>query len=164
MNRRILIIGDGGRGKSTFAEKLSKKIGIPFFSVDDFFWKIKFSEEADKQQSLEAIEKVYEKEEWIVDGGSRPLIKTGIEKADIIYYLEFKNIIPQYYSLIRRSLKRDYESWTDLWKMLRHVTYKRYKKGYGNHMPTIEEMIKPYKEKIIILSSRKAINDCIDNY
>jgi adenylate kinase family enzyme len=104
MNKRILIIGDGGRGKTTFAEKLSKKTGIPFYSVDDFFWKTKFSEPADKQQSVQAIEEVYKRDEWIVEGGSRPLIKTGIEKADIIYLLKFNSIIAS--PVKRRCQKR----------------------------------------------------------
>ncbi len=164
MNKRILIIGDGGRGKTTFAEKLSKKTGIPFYSVDDFFWKTKFSEPADKQQSVQAIEEVYKRDEWIVEGGSRPLIKTGIEKADIIYLLKFNSIIAQYYVLIRRSMMRDNERWIDLWRMLKHVTYKKYKRGYAGGMPSVKEMIGPFKEKVVILKTREAIRRCVDGY
>lgn len=164
MNKRILIIGDGGRGKTTFAENLSRKTGIPFYSVDDFFWKTKFSEPADKQQSVQAIEEVYKKDEWIVEGGSRPLIKRGIEKADIIYFLKFNNIIAQYYALIRRSLTRDNERWIDLWKMFKHVTYKKYKRGYAGGMPSVEEMIELFKEKVVILETREAIDRCVDGY
>jgi len=52
----------------------------------------------------------------------------------------------------------------DLWKMLKHVTFKKYKKGYGSYMPFTEEMSEPYKEKVIILDSRKVINDYVDKH
>jgi len=77
--------------------------------------------------------------------------------------LEFKRIIPQYYFLIRRFFKRENERLIDLWRLLRHVTYKKYKKGYGNHMPPLKEMLKPYDNKIVRLVSMKDINKCIGN-
>lgn len=64
-------MGASGRGKSTFAARLSAKTGIPHCSTDDFYWKVKFTERNDKPKSIEDIRKVYEKEEWIVDGSSR---------------------------------------------------------------------------------------------
>jgi len=37
--KKIIIIGDAGRGKSTLASKLSKKLNISYYSTDDFFMK-----------------------------------------------------------------------------------------------------------------------------
>ncbi len=49
--RRILIVGDSGRGKSTLAKSLSQKLNIKQYSTDDFFWKEKFSIPEDKEAS-----------------------------------------------------------------------------------------------------------------
>jgi adenylate kinase family enzyme len=68
-HERIFILGDSGRGKSTFARKLSEKIAIPYYSTDDFFWKTKFSEPSDRQKSIEDISRVYDGDSWIVEGG-----------------------------------------------------------------------------------------------
>ena len=57
-HKKILILGDAGRGKTTFAEKLSKKISIPYYSTDDFFWKVKFTEANDKAKSVEEISNI----------------------------------------------------------------------------------------------------------
>jgi adenylate kinase family enzyme len=160
--RKILILGDAGRGKTTFAEKLSKKISIPHYSTDDFFWKVKFTEPNDKGKSVEEISHIYRQDEWIMEGTTRRLIREGLEKADIIYLLKFGNIFSQYYYLIRRKFKRKHESFGALLGLLKHVTYKKYKKGYGNHTPPLSELIEPYKSKVVGLNSIKEINKCLE--
>lgn len=158
MNNRILILGDSGRGKSTFAKMLSEKTGIAFHSTDDFYWKTKFTEINNKEKSIEDIGKIYDTDQWIVEGGTRHLIQRGIEVADVIYLLKFKNILTQYYFVIKRSLGRKNETMYDLWKLLKHITYKKYKKGYGNHLPATEEMLVPYESKVVRLYTLKEIN------
>jgi len=37
--KKIIIIGDAGRGKSTLATKLAEKLGILHYSTDDSFMK-----------------------------------------------------------------------------------------------------------------------------
>jgi adenylate kinase family enzyme len=148
---RILIVGDSGRGKTTFGKKLSAKLGIPSYQSDDFYWKVKFSEPANKQESIESIAKIYAQDRWIVDGSTRHLIQDALEKAHIIYLLEFKSIIPQYYFLIARSLRRKYESWGSLWELLVHVTRKRFQKGYRAHLPSLRDMLRPYEHKVVRL-------------
>lgn len=158
MNTKILIVGDAGRGKSTFAEKISRETGIPFYSTDDFLWKIKFTELRDKLESIEGIRKVYESERWIVDGSTRHLIQDGLERADIIYLLQFDYLLSQYYFLITRYFKRDNEKLTNLFGLLKHVTYKKYKKGYGNHSPTLKKILKPYQTKVVRFTTLKEIH------
>lgn len=156
--KRIFILGDAGRGKTTFAAKLSEHTGIPHYSTDDFFWKVKFTVPNDREKSVEEINPIYDRDTWIMEGTTRRLIVKGLEKADIIYWLKFENILYQYYFLIKRSLTRKNENFIDLWNLLKHVTYKKYKKGYGNHLPSLEELLKPYKEKIVVLSSMREID------
>lgn len=157
-HQKILILGDAGRGKSTFAQKLSKKTGISHYSTDDFFWKVKFTEPNDKAESVKEISKIYAKDSWIIEGTTRRLIKEGLEKSDVIYILKFKNIFIQYLALIRRKFKRKHESFKDLWGLLKHVTYRKYKKNYSQDLP-LETMIEPHKNKVTELSSYKEINN-----
>ena len=158
-----MILGDSGRGKSTFGKKLSEKISIPCYSTDDFFWKTRFSERHNREQSIEAISRLYDQDNWIMEGGTRHLILKGLDRADIIYLLEFKNILYQYYFLIRRNLNRKNENFTDLFNLLKHITYKKYKKNYGNHLPRLKELLEPYKHKVVRLSSFKEINRCLES-
>jgi len=161
-HKRIFILGDSGRGKTTFAEKLSKQTGIQHYSTDDFFWKVKFSTPNDREKSIKEISHIYDKNEWIMEGGTRHLILKGLEKADVIYYLQFKNILFQYYFLIKRNLKRKNENFTDLFNLLKHITKKKYKKSYGNHLPRLQELLEPYENKVVRLSSMKEIDRCVE--
>ncbi|MEK7116618.1 MAG: hypothetical protein AAB837_00435 [Patescibacteria group bacterium] len=161
-HKKILILGDAGRGKSTFAQKLSDKTGILHYSTDDFFWKVKFTEPNDKEQSVREISNIYKQDEWIMEGTTRRLIREGLEKADVVYLLQFNHMIQQYYSLIKRKFRRKHESLGDLWGLLKHVTYKKHKKGYSNNAP-LEEMLKPYERKIIRLDSFKKIDQYLDS-
>jgi adenylate kinase family enzyme len=72
---KILIVGDAGRGKSTLAEKISKKLGIPHHSTDDFFYEVKFSKVRDRPESIEQIKEIFKKEKWIVEGTTKMLYK-----------------------------------------------------------------------------------------
>jgi len=163
MQKKILIIGDSGRGKTTFAGKLSKKLNLTHYSTDDFFWKVKFSEPNNKEESIIKINKIYDTESWVVDGGTRHLIKYGLERADIVLYLKFNNILFQYYSMIKRNLLGKDESFIQLWKLLKYITYKKYKKGYAGHSAPIEEMLAPYVAKVVYLNSFKQINKYLES-
>lgn len=88
--KRILIVGDAGRGKTTLAKSLSEKLKMKHYSTDDFFWKIKFTVPNDRESSTEKITKIYDEKNWIVEGATRHLITKGIEKADLIIYLGYK--------------------------------------------------------------------------
>ena len=160
--KRILIIGDAGRGKTTLAHKISEKLKIPFYSTDDFYWKKKFSIPNDKEGSIMQIKSVYEKEAWIVEGSTTHLFQHGLDKADLIIYLKFKNIILQWRSLINRNKRRENESLLDLIKFLIYVTRKRYGIGYKK-VKTNKELLKPFSYKIIELKSISEINRFIGN-
>ncbi|HEY9481176.1 MAG TPA: hypothetical protein VIR98_03025 [Candidatus Paceibacterota bacterium] len=152
--KKILIIGDSGRGKSTFARRLTEKTGLPLHSTDDYFWKIKFTVPNDRQESIEKIERVYESDAWIVEGSTTHLIKPGLEKSDIILNLVFRNIFEQWWSLICRNWNRDNEK---LFSHLIYVARKRF--GIGNDKEKKKkELLKQYEQKIITIDSYKKLD------
>lgn len=161
--RRIMIVGDSGRGKSTLAQALSQKLKIKHYSTDDFYWKIKFTVSANRERSIKNISKIYQKNSWIVEGTTRSLIKEGIEKSDQIIYLIFPHLIPQLWILFKRKINRKEERWQDLFGLFKHSIYKRYKLGPQKNKVDLNEMLKLFPEKIIKLHGFKEIDHFVRN-
>jgi adenylate kinase family enzyme len=156
--KRIIIIGDAGRGKSTLAKKLSEKLNIPHYSTDDFFYEVKFSKHRSREGALALAEGIYQKERWIVEGTAQWLLKPGLDASDLIIYLRYKNIFHQWYTLFVRYLNRKEETFLELLGLMRHVFYKRYNLGYKKGAPTHSQVIAPHRSKVVILSSFREID------
>ena len=159
--KKIIIIGDQGRGKTTLAKKLSEVLNIESHSTDDYYYVVKFTETRDKQESIRSISKNYNKGEWVVEGSTIHLLEPGFEKADVIIYLKHNNIIYQWWILIKRSFGRKDETWKGIYRLLKHVYYK--KQGLYKGKPSYEEIIEPYRNKVVELSSFKQIQNFIKN-
>lgn len=160
---KIIIIGDAGRGKTTLASTISKKLNIPYHSTDDYFYEVKFTKRRDRQESIDQISKNYHSKKWIVEGTTRHLLEPGLESADLIVYLRYKNIFSQWFAIIKRHIIRKDESILQTLRLLKHVFYKRYNLSYKKGTTTHLQFIAPYKSKVVTLSSFKEINNFIDS-
>lgn len=160
--KKIIITGDAGRGKSTLAEKLSAKLSIPFHSTDDYFYEYKFFKRRDRDNAIEQIKKLYYEDKWIVEGTTAWLLDPGMDSADLIVYLEYKNILSQWSTLLSRSFKRKEDTIKNTLILMRHVFYKRYGLGYKKGKMTHKEFVFPYKHKLVLLSSFKEIDDFLN--
>lgn len=156
---KIIIIGDAGRGKTTFAEKLSEKLGIPKYSTDDFYWEIKFSKPRGQEKDVEMAREVFEKDEWIIEGGTRRMLKIGMPKADRIFYLTYKNIFHQIWVLYKRNRSRDHENLKNLFDLIIYQIKKKYKLGINKKLESFEDILAPYENKVLRMTSFKEIDE-----
>jgi adenylate kinase family enzyme len=162
MHKKILIIGEAGRGKSTLARKLSEKTGIEHLQTDDFFWKVKYSEPHPREEALEKIKTEYQKEQWIVEGTTSWLIEPGLELADVIVFLHFRNLLAQWISIIKREFQEKRGNPKEALGLLKHVMYKRYGWAYKKGKITHRELVEPYKDKVVVLDSFKKIEEFLE--
>ena len=144
------------------AEKLSIKLGIPHHSTDDYYYEIKWSKPRDRQKSIEEISMLYHEDKWIVEGTTIHLLRSGLESADMIIYLAYKNIFYQWLVLLKRHFSKKEETFSGSLRLMRHVFYKRYGLGHKKGKMTHAEFIAPYKDKVITLSSFKEIENFIN--
>ena len=86
--KRILMIGCGGAGKSTLAQRLGKKLNLPVVHLDKLFWKPGWvaspREEMDEKILIEL-----KKSQWIIDGNYDRTIPERMKYCDTIIYLDF---------------------------------------------------------------------------
>ena len=87
--KRILIIGNGGSGKSTFAKKLHQKLNLELIHLDNLFWKPNWIQ-TPKLEWHNVVQELIQKEKWIIDGNFNSTLEMRIEKADTIIFFDMK--------------------------------------------------------------------------
>ena len=88
---RILIIGCGGAGKSTLAQQLGEKTGLPVVHLDKLFWHPGWVESA-KDEIDAKIRAEMVKPQWIMDGNYNRTLPERVKHCDTIIYLDFSRI------------------------------------------------------------------------
>ena len=109
--QRVVVLGRGGAGKSTFARRLGQRTGLPVTELDAAFWQEGLRPSlraawADVQSGLAAGDR------WILDGDLGPfdVLDVRLRRADTVVVLDF--------SLARcawRAARRSREN-ADFWR------------------------------------------------
>ena len=87
--KKIVIIGNGGTGKSTLAVRLGTKLGISPTPVDKLAWKPGF-EHVPLDEFRVKLNEVIQKDSFIVDGWSyNATMKERLDAADTIIFLDY---------------------------------------------------------------------------
>lgn len=89
--KRILIIGNTGAGKTTFAKALSEKTGLPLVHLDKIFWHGEW-EHLSREEFDAALGTELEKHEWIIDGNYDRTLERRLSFADTVFYLDFPTV------------------------------------------------------------------------
>lgn len=94
--KRIVIIGNSGSGKSTFAKKLSIKLGINVIHLDNLYYRLQ--RKSKSTSDWDNIQKeIVRKQKWIIEGNFPRTWDIRIEAADTVIFFEF----PIWLSFIR---------------------------------------------------------------
>lgn len=104
--KKIMIIGSGGAGKSTFARKLGRKLNIPVHHLDAHLWKPGWTmttreEQQDIQQQLMAGE------QWIIDGNYNGTLDIRLQQADTVIFMDINRRICLYQAMKRYFMYRN---------------------------------------------------------
>lgn len=85
--RKILVIGSGGAGKSTFARRLSGILGVDIVHLDTLYWKPGWVESS-KADWAETIRDVLKRDAWIMDGNYSGTLPERIDACDAVIFLD----------------------------------------------------------------------------
>lgn len=88
--RRVAVIGCGGAGKTTLANELAARLGIPVVHIDSHYWqivdgkRIQFTPEQwkDRHRCLVA------QDEWVIDGMKFGVLDERLARADTVIFLD----------------------------------------------------------------------------
>ena len=91
MMERVIIIGCGGAGKSTLAQKMGQKTGLPVVHLDKLFWKPGWVESTPEEIDGK-IRQELDKPQWIMDGNFTRTLPLRVARADTVIYLDFSRM------------------------------------------------------------------------
>ena len=86
MMNRVIVIGCPGSGKTTFAEKLHEKTGLPLYYLDAIWHK------ADKthisREDFDArMQEIFAEDSWIIDGNYNRTLERRFEDCDTVIWM-----------------------------------------------------------------------------
>lgn len=85
--RRVLVIGSGGAGKSTFAEQLRSRTGLPLTHLDALYWQAGWVPLA-AAEWVGTVADLVVRERWILDGNFGGTLERRLAACDTVVFLD----------------------------------------------------------------------------
>ena len=103
--KRVLVIGSGGAGKSTFAQRLGERLGLPVIHLDRLYWRAGWVETPKDEWKL-MVEELCTGEQWVMDGNYSGTLDERLAVCDTAIFLDLPRLL-----CLWRVLKRSLMYW-----------------------------------------------------
>jgi adenylate kinase family enzyme len=85
--QRVLVIGSGGAGKSTFASGLGERTGLPVIHLDALYWRSGWTETPSDEWGR-LVNKLLARDTWVIDGNYGGTQDARIAACDTVIFLD----------------------------------------------------------------------------
>lgn len=150
-SNKILVIGCVGCGKSTYAKKLSKKLKVPVYGIDEIVHDDVAGVRRSLDEQKELIKQVDANDKWIIEGALREELYFLLDMADLIIMIDLDRdivehrVMTRYIKQQRGIEKINYKVDKDFLEMMLGYVDKYYKTRED-----LFKMLDKYKDKLII--------------
>jgi adenylate kinase family enzyme len=103
--RRVLVIGSGGAGKSTFAARLGARTGLPVIHLDALYWRAGWRE-TPREEWAARVEELLAGDEWIMDGNYGGTMERRLAACDTVVFLDLPRALCLWRVIKRRAIFR----------------------------------------------------------
>jgi adenylate kinase family enzyme len=142
---RIVVLGPGAAGKSTFSKSLAKATGLVWVELDKLFWNANL-DPMSPNEWVEVQRDLTREESWILDGDLGPydVVDVRLGRADIVVLFD-----PPTWRCVWRTLRRSRQR-LDYWRWI--LTWRR------RYLPELKKRIAERPEvRVLIIRSRHDI-------
>jgi adenylate kinase family enzyme len=101
--RRILVIGSGGAGKSTFATRLGQLLDIEVIHLDKLFWRSGWVE-SPRDEWVRTVTELVNRDSWIMDGNYGGTLELRMQSCDTIVFLDLSRLLCVW-RIVKRNLR-----------------------------------------------------------
>lgn len=152
--KKIIVIGCPGSGKTTFAEKLRDKTGLPLFYLDAI-WHRPDRTHISREEFDARLADILALDSYIIDGNYSRTIETRIAACDTVFLFDLPTEICINGALSRLGNKRSDMPWIDT--ELDPKLKTEIEEFEQKNLPLIYELIDKYKsiKSIVIFKSRE---------
>lgn len=89
--KRILVLGSGGSGKTTFALRLAEKTKLPVVHLDAHYWRPNWTPPSDKKTWESQVQALVQAEDWIMEGNYSGSLHLRLPRTDVVYFFDIPN-------------------------------------------------------------------------
>ena len=157
MNKKIIIIGCPGSGKSYLSKELSKITGITCFHIDNLYWSPDRTH-ITREELIIKYQDIFKYDDYILEGNYQSTLEYRANHANIIIFLDF--MLEDCIKGIRKrnNQTRDDIPWiqneNDGEELIDWI-----KEFNTRERPTIIDILNKFKGKIIILKNKEEVNE-----
>jgi adenylate kinase family enzyme len=90
--KKILVIGSGGAGKSTFAKRLGAILNLEVIHLDSVYWRPGWVEPPKAEWRM-TVEGLLARDSWIMDGNYSGTLDLRLEACDTVIFLDLPRLI-----------------------------------------------------------------------
>ena len=104
--RKVLVIGPGGAGKSTFARQLGEALDIEVSHLDLAYWRSGWSKPSEEEW-LQTVTQLVGGDSWILDGNFGGTLELRLKHCDTIVFLDMSRLLCLWRVVKRRLVYRN---------------------------------------------------------
>jgi adenylate kinase family enzyme len=160
--KKIIVIGCPGSGKTTFAEKLKDKIGLPLYHLDAI-WHKPDRTHISREEYDARLDEILALDSWIIDGNYSRTIESRISACDTIFLFDLPVDVCLDGAISRIGKARYDMPWIET--ELDPLFKKSIEDFPVKNLPVIYDLIEKYKfaRRVIIFKSRHQADEYIKN-
>lgn len=160
--KKVIVIGCPGSGKTTFAEKLQKKTGLPLYYLDSI-WHKPDKTHIPREEFDERIKEIFSTDKWIIDGNYSRTIEMRIKECDTVFLFDLPTEV-----CLQGATERLGKGRYDLPWIERELDpeFEGFIKEFSEKsLPKIYGLIEKYKaeKQVIIFKSREEADEFLKN-
>lgn len=151
--KKVIVIGCPGSGKTTFAEKLRDRTGLPLFYLDAI-WHRPDRTHISREEFDVRLAEILAGDAWIIDGNYSRTIETRLRACDTVFLFDLPVSVCIDGATARLGTKRCDLPWTDTEL---DPAFKREIETFpSKNLPTIYALLEQYKDKRIVVFHSRA--------
>ena len=156
--KKVIVIGCPGAGKTTFAEKLQKKTGLPLYYLDAI-WHKPDRTHISRADFDTRLGEILAESAWIIDGNYSRTLERRLQACDTVFFFDLPTEECLWGATVRLGKGRYDMPWIDTEL---DPGLKQEIEGFSTkNRPAILELLERYGEvrQTVIFRSRRAADD-----